>query len=182
MSEHLEEKTVALHTCCGPCASACVPRLLQCDKKVVMVFANSNIDSREEFERRRDAAQKLAENDGVEFVALEYNHEEWLSSVASGYEKEAEGAKRCERCFRYSLTKTAEYAASAGIKKFTSSLSVSPHKNSKKVFAAGAAAGEGFLEIDFKKKDGFLLSVRRASELGLYRQRYCGCEFSRNMV
>ena len=78
MSEHLEEETVALHTCCGPCASACVPRLLQCGKKAVMVFANSNIDSREEFERRRAAAQKLAENDGVEFVALECDHEEWL--------------------------------------------------------------------------------------------------------
>ncbi len=182
MSEQSKEESVALHTCCGPCASACVPRLLECADKVVMVFANSNIDSAEEFERRRAAAQKLAERDGVDFVAIEYNHEEWLSEVASGFEGEAEGGARCERCFLYSLRETAEYAAAVGIKKFTSSLTVSPHKNSKKVFAAGAAAGEGFLEMDFKKKDGFLLSVRRAAELGLYRQNYCGCEFSRNMV
>ena len=77
-------------------------------------------------------------------------------------------------------------------------LTVSPHKVSSMVFAAGedaawgvsakecggsAAAAPKFLPVDFKKKDGFLRSTRRAEELGLYRQSYCGCEFSRrNMV
>lgn len=185
MSERQEDtpaRGVALHVCCGPCASACVPRLVADGYRVTMVFANSNIDTEEEFERRRAAAERLAENDGVGFVALEYDHGEWLSEVAAGFESEKEGGSRCERCFRYSLAKTAQYASSAGIPLFTSSLSVSPHKNSRKVFAAGAAAGEGFLEVDFKKKDGFLLSVRRSEELGLYRQSYCGCEFSKNMI
>ena len=30
------------------------------------------------------------------------------------------------------------------------------------------------LEVDFKKRDGFLLSLKRSAELGLYRQSYCG--------
>lgn len=173
------KQDVALHVCCGPCASACVPRLVADGHRVVMVFANSNIDTREEFERRREAAEALARHDGVEFAAIEYNHDEWLSKVALGYEAEEEGGSRCERCFRYSLSKTAEYASSVGISTFASSLTVSPHKNSEKVFAAGVAAGEGFLKVDFKKKDGFLQSVRRAKELNLYRQAYCGCEFSK---
>ena len=68
---------------------------------------------------------------------------------------------------------------------FTTSLTVSPHKVSATVFAAGRAAADAssgqarFLPVDFKKGDGFLLSIRRTKELGLYRQSYCGCEFSK---
>ena len=173
---------VALHSCCGPCASACVPRLKEDGHEVAMVFANSNIATREEFERRREAAEALARAEGVPFAALPYDHESWLREVAAGLEDEPERGRRCEKCFRYNLAKAAEYADEKGMDAFTTSLTVSPHKPSEKVFAAGrdvAAAGCGaaFLEKDFKKKGGFLLSVRRAKELGLYRQDFCGCEF-----
>ena len=154
-------KAIALHVCCGPCASACVPRLVADGREVTMVFANSNIDTAEEFERRRAAA---------------------VREVAVGLEGEPEHGARCERCFRYSLRKVAEFAAARGIGEFTTSLTVSPHKVSSQVFAAGREAGEGFAEIDFKKDGGFQRSVARSKELNLYRQSYCGCEFSRNMV
>jgi len=177
--------TVVLHSCCGPCASACVPRLKAKGRSVTMLFANSNIDTREEFERRRAAAERLAKAEGVAFAAVEYDHADWLERVAKGYEGEPEKGARCERCFRYSLAKAAEHAAANGIEEFTTSLTVSPHKPSEKVFRAGreaeaAAGGPRFLPMDFKKGSGFLLSVRRSKELGLYRQNYCGCEFSRH--
>lgn len=172
---------VALHCCCGPCASACVPRLKEAAHEVTMVFANSNLDTREEFERRRAAAATLAAAEGVKFVALEYDHAAWLREVAAGHEGDAERGERCERCFRFNLARVAEYAARAGLEGFTSSLTVSPHKVSAQVLAAGAAVAGAvvFLPEDFKKREGFKLSVRRAAELGLYRQRYCGCEFSK---
>lgn len=174
---------VALHACCGPCASACVPRLKDDDHDVVLVFANSNIATREEFEKRREAAEALARAEGVRFVEIPYDHGEWLREVAAGLEGEPERGRRCEKCFRYSLAKVARFAALNGIESFTTSLSVSPHKPSAVVFAAGrevaSESGADFLEKDFKKKNGFLLSVRRAKELGLYRQSFCGCEFSR---
>ena len=174
---------VVLHSCCGPCASACVPRLKEGGHSVTMLFANSNIDTREEFERRRDAAERLAGAEGVPFRALPYDHDDWLRNVANGLEDEPEKGARCARCFRYNLSKAAEFAAENGMDAFTTSLTVSPHKVSKMVFAAGAAAAEAggaaFLEEDFKKREGFKVSVRRASELGLYRQSYCGCEFSK---
>lgn len=174
---------VALHACCGPCASACVPVLKGGGDEVVMVFANSNIDTREEFERRREAAARLAEVEGVRFVALDYDHEDWLKSVAAGFEAEPEKGARCARCFRYSLARTARAAAACGCAAFTSSLTVSPHKVSAQVFAAGEEVAAGgdlrFLPHDFKRRDGFLKSLRRSAELGLYRQNYCGCEFSR---
>ena len=198
--------TVVLHTCCGPCASACVPRLKEAGLEVTMLFANSNIDTEEEFLKRRGGAEKLATVDGVGFAALPYDHAEWLREVAAGYENEPEKGRRCERCFRYNLRKTAEYAAAHGLEAFTTSLTVSPHKVSSMIFAAAGAMSPGqrascplhsvtgatgvspvatsnrqpvFLPEDFKKKEGFKLSVRRAAELGLYRQAYCGCEFSK---
>ena len=167
-----------LHTCCGPCASACVPRLHEeGHDDVTLFFANSNIDTREEFERRRDAAEKLARAEGIPMVVLDYNHDEWLSEVASGNENEPEKGRRCEKCFRYNLAKTVKYAAENGYEAFATSLTVSPHKISSMVFAANDDIR--FAKFDFKKREGFKISVRRAAELGLYRQAYCGCEFSR---
>ena len=175
-----------------------MPRLKESGHDVTMLFANSNIDTREEFEKRQAEAEKLAKIDGVEFAALPYDHDEWLREVAAGYESEPEKGRRCERCFRYNLAKAAAFAAAEGFEGFTTSLTVSPHKVSKVVFDAGCAAeADGnrklsttvepddggrrpvFLPVDFKKREGFKLSVKRAAELGLYRQSYCGCEFSK---
>ena len=188
---------VALHVCCGPCASACVPALRDLGNEVALFFSNSNIDTEAEFEKRLTNARKLAEADGVELVADSYDHEDWLEKVAKGFEDAPEKGARCARCFRYSLARTAAWAAERGYEVFTTSLTVSPHKVSPMVFEAGADAAWGvsakdcggsaaaapkFLSVDFKKKDGFLRSLRRAAELGLYRQSYCGCEFSRRDV
>jgi len=168
---------VLLHTCCGPCASACVPRLKEAGREVTMFFANSNIDTREEFEKRLAEAVKLAAADGVAIVAAPYDHADWLENVARGHENDPEKGERCARCFSYNLAKAAEYAGKNGFDAFCTSLTVSPHKVSKMIFAASGDLR--FLKEDFKKKEGFKQSVARAKELGLYRQDYCGCEFSR---
>ena len=173
-----------LHVCCGPCASACVPALKGLGRDVTMLFANSNIDTREEFEKRRAEAERLARIDGVGFASLEYDHGEWLREVAAGFEHEPECGERCARCFRYNLGKAAEYAKEHGFGEFTTSLTVSALKVSSMVFDAASAAaaqagGTGFIPIDFKAHGGSARSVQRSVELGLYRQGYCGCEFSK---
>ncbi len=170
--------TTLLHACCGPCASACVPRLKAQGREVVLFFANSNIDTKAEFEKRLESARRLAEADKVKLVVLPYDHEDWLRQVADGFECEREKGLRCARCFRYHFEKAAAYASAHGCEAWTTSLSVSPHKVSKTIFEA-ASDLPGFLAEDFKKGGGFLLSCRRAQELNLYRQAYCGCEFSR---
>lgn len=174
--ESLQPQTL-LHTCCGPCASACVPRLKAEGRAVTMFYSNSNIDTAEEFERRRKAAETLAAAENIQIVCDEYDHADWLEKVARGYENEPEKGKRCERCFRYNLAKTAKYAADHGFDEFTTSLTVSPHKSSAVVFSS--SDDPHFLKMDFKKRNGFKQSVARAAELGLYRQGYCGCEFSK---
>lgn len=145
-----------------------------------MLFANSNIDTKDEFDKRLGEARRLASADGVEIAALPYDHDEWLREVAAGFESEPEKGARCMRCFRYNLAKTAQYAAAHGFDAFTTSLTVSPHKVSEMVFAA--SDDPHFLKENFKKHEGFKRSLERSAELGLYRQSYCGCEFSKRMV
>ena len=174
-----------------------MPALRDLGNEVALFFSNSNIDTEAEFKKRLDNARKLAEADGVELVADSYDHEDWLEKVAKGFEDAPEKGARCARCFRYNLARAAAWASAHGCDAFTTSLTVSPHKVSAMVFEAGADAAWGvsakecggsaaaapeFLSVDFKKKDGFLRSLRRAAELGLYRQSYCGCEFSRRNV
>lgn len=171
---------ILLHVCCGPCASACTLRLVGEGRRPVLYFANSNIDTEEEYERRRAEAKRLADADSLEFFAEPYDHADWLEKAARGFENEPEKGARCARCFRYNLGKAAAFAAAHGLRAFTTSLTVSPHKPSAAVFAAGRdVGGDAFEEHDFKKRDGFLVSLARTRELGLYRQNYCGCEFSR---
>ena len=144
---------------------------------MTMFFSNANIDTSDEYGKRLGEARKLAAAEGVELVADVYDHADWLRAVAAGYEDEPEKGRRCERCYRYNLARTAAYAAAHGFEAFTTSLTVSPHKPSAKIFAA--SDDPRFLREDFKKREGFKFSVKRAAELGLYRQTYCGCEFSK---
>ena len=170
-----DEKKLLLHTCCGPCASGCTGLLQENGRDFVLYFSNSNLCDEAEYEKRLSAAQQLAEYLGVELIADPYDHEAWLKAVA-GYEDEPERGVRCRHCFAFSLGRAAKLAEERGMN-FATSLTVSPHKPSALVFAA--SDDERFLKMDFKKKEGFRKSVKRAAELGLYRQSYCGCEFSK---
>lgn len=168
-----------LHTCCGVCASHCV-RVLKADGwEPVLFFSDFNLWPHEEYLRRLAAARRLAEAEGIELVEDAPDHARWKAEVAEGYEGCAEGGARCARCFRFSLTRAAQALGRLRCAAFTTSLTVSPHKRSALIHAIGReVGGERFIPYDFKKKDGFLSSNRRAAELGLYRQIYCGCEFS----
>ena len=99
-----------------------------------------------------------------------------------GLENEPEKGARCNKCFEYRLDRAAQKAMESGIKYFTTTLTVSPHKVSKNVFEAGNNAaqkyGIKFLAVDFKKNNGFLKTMQLAKENDFYRQQYCGCEFS----
>ena len=97
----------------------------------------------------------------------------------SGLENEREGGARCSLCFAYNLEIAAARAQERGIEFFTTTLSVSPHKNSMTIFSIGEKK-EGFVPFNFKKMDGYRRSLELSSMLKLYRQDYCGCEFSRS--
>ena len=139
-------------------------------------FSNSNLNSREEFEKRYTAAQQLAAVENIQLFMDEYDHNSWLERTRL-LANEPERGRRCAVCFDWSLSRTALAAQQLGFEEFATSLTVSPHKNSKLIFEIGSQY-ERFAAWDFKKRDGFLKGNRRAQALDLYRQNYCGCEFS----
>ena len=165
-----------LHICCAPCACGCIDRLREDGVEFAFYFSNSNLNTPEEFLRRYEAAQKLAAVENVELFTDEYDHAAWLSRTQK-LAAEPERGKRCNICFEWSLSRTALAADQLGFDAFATSLTVSPHKNSKLIFEIGSQFAK-FTPIDFKKRDGFLKGNRRAAALDLYRQKYCGCEFS----
>ena len=173
MSEH---SVILLHVCCAPCATHPL-QLLREHYTVVLFFSNSNIHPAEEYAARLDEARKLARLEGVPLVEDVYDHAAWLRHVRR-WQKEPEGGRRCEACFRFNLRRAGEYCKREGLDAFTTTLTVSPHKNAERIFEIGRSVGP-FLEMDFKKRDGFKKSVDLSREYGLYRQHYCGCEFSK---
>ncbi len=170
---------VLLHACCGPCASHCVMALRESGHDVTLFFSNANIAPDPEFRKRLDTLRRLADCLKAPALVDEPDHGDWLETVAKGFEHENEQGARCERCFRYSLARTRDMTDKHGFDMFTTSLSVSPHKHTPTIFKAGLGLdSKRFLAVDFKKGDGFKASLRLSERFGLYRQNYCGCEFS----
>lgn len=177
VEEIIRPKRILVHCCCGPCATSSLQALIDDGYTPVLHYQNSNIDTKEENDLRFVNLQKVARALNLELYRSDYNHQSWLDYI-KGLENEPEHGKRCVKCFEYNLRAAKEKAKELGIDLFTTTLTVSRFKNSKTIFEVGRQF-EGFLEKDFKKNDGFAKSVKMAKEMGLYRQQYCGCEFSK---
>lgn len=173
----LTKEKILLHTCCGPCASGCIERLQNDNYQVIMYFANDNIDTQEEYQKRLENAIKVANYFKIELIQENYNHQSWLNEI-KGLEKEPEKGGRCTKCFNHSFKQSSEKAQDLKISKFCTTLTVSPHKNSKIIKEAGNTYNN-YLHYDFKKKNGYKRSLLLSKELNLYRQNYCACEFSK---
>jgi len=171
-----QNSKLLLHTCCAPCASASVERLLAEGWEVVLYFYMPNIFPYEEFEIRLEALKKLATHFNIELIVGDYNHENWLQKI-KGNELAPEGGSRCFSCFDALLHGAYEKAQELGIQNFATSLTISPHKSSKKIQEIGEQL-DGYIHYDFKKHDGYKRSIELSKELDLYRQCYCACEFS----
>lgn len=184
-----EKRKVLLHSCCGPCSTACIERLLP-NYKVTIFFYNPNITDEEEYEKRKQSQLKfireynmtICEEDRVDFIEGEYLPEDYFK-VCSVYSNEPEGGRRCTECFRLRMERTCQVALKTGNTLFGTTLSVSPHKNYMLISAIGTelakAYGIEFLDMDFKKKAGFQRSIQMSREYELYRQNYCGCVYSK---
>lgn len=203
---------ILMHCCCGPCSSACIERLAP-DYDMTLFFYNPCIDDEAEYEKRKATLIGLVEeinrngcvgvvpegpageNAGaaltgvvplaygpVKVVEGKYDPDSYLEAVR-GLEGEPEGGARCAVCFRMRLKEAARYAKEQGFDGFTTTLTVSPHKNFRVISDIGREVadevGIEYYPFDFKKKDGFLHSIRLSKAYGLYRQDYCGCRFSK---
>jgi predicted adenine nucleotide alpha hydrolase (AANH) superfamily ATPase len=171
---------ILVHVCCASCASYVLPHLRE-RFAVTAYFYNPNIHPEEEYILRRDESRSLCGRFGIPFVEGPYEPSVWWRAI-DPYHHLPERSERCWTCYHLRIDQTASAAEEMGIARFTTTLSVSPHKIFRRIEAAGEAAARArrleFVAEDFKKKDGFKISVQRSRELGLTRQDYCGCSLS----
>jgi len=171
---------VLLHICCAPDAAYGVTVLRE-RFEVTGFFYNPNIHPEEEFRRRVLATLDLQGHSPFPLILGDGGAPEW-EEAARGLEGEPERGRRCEACVRMRMRETARKASELGMPAFGTVLTVSPKKDAGMVNRVGREEGEGagvdFVAADLKKGDGYLASVRASREIGLYRQRYCGCRYS----
>ncbi|MGO5051341.1 epoxyqueuosine reductase QueH [Lachnospiraceae bacterium LCP25S3_G4] len=174
-----------LHSCCAPCSSYVLEYLSQYFK-ITVFYYNPNIFPEAEYRKRAEEQQVLIGDMKVEqpiaFMQGAFERECFYQNI-KGLENVKEGGERCVRCFRLRLERSAEVARDGGFDYFTTTLSISPLKNSKILNELGNELQEKYnvkyLPSDFKKKNGYQRSIELSKEYGLYRQNYCGCEFSK---
>ena len=175
------ETTVLLHTCCAPCSSAIIEALLQNGIRPVIYYCNPNIYPKEEYEIRKNECTRYAQSLGLEIVDADYDHDNWLEAM-KGMENEPERGGRCLRCFKFRLSRTAQYAQTRGIKVITTTLASSRWKSLDQINEAGYQACEGLDVVwwDRNWRKGGLQERRLQiiKEYDFYNQLYCGCEFS----
>ena len=176
--------SLLLQSCCGPCSSYVLEVLAQ-HFKVTVLYYNPNIYPESEYYKRLDEQIKIINSmpfkNKVELMPCDYDEQEFLTA-AKGFEGEKEGGARCKECFVLRLDKTAALAKENGFDYFTTTLTVSPHKNAQMLNQIGKELedkyGVKYLFADFKKKEGYKRSIQLSKEYDLYRQEYCGCRFS----
>ena len=171
--------SLLLHSCCAPCSSYCMEYLTQYFD-ITVYYYNPNITDEEEYRLRVEEQQRLIrEFPGIKFEEGPYDPESFFA-IAKGLEMVPEGGERCFRCYELRLKQAVEAAKLGGYDYVTTTLTISPLKNSKKLNEIGQQlAGENWLPSDFKKKNGYKRSVELSAQYDLYRQNYCGCVYSK---
>lgn len=177
--------TLLLHSCCAPCSSY-VLEYLSNYFHITIFYYNPNISSIEEYERRVEEQKRLIQElpvkNPISFILGNYEPKRFYE-MAKGMGNLPEGGERCVNCYEMRLKETALLAKEDGYDYFTTTLSISPHKNAAKLNEIGEQLANelniSYLCSDFKKKNGYKRSTELSKELKLYRQDYCGCIFSK---
>ncbi|MBP5447163.1 MAG: epoxyqueuosine reductase QueH [Treponema sp.] len=201
-----------LHACCAPCSSYTLEYLCEYFD-ITIYYYNPNIHPAQEYQRRlaelenflprflanqNALAGTAAADVRIDLQETDYNPQEFFDAVQAqrdNLENESERGERCCRCYQLRMEKAYEYARQNGFDWFTTTLSISPHKDAQKINEIGralearardalqgqnaAASAPKFLYSDFKKKNGYKRSLELSKEYGLYRQDYCGCQYSK---
>ena len=174
-----------LHACCAPCSSY-VLEYLSNYFEITVFFYNPNITPEEEYALRlselRRMIGEMKPKHPIHLLEGTYEPDRFYAE-ARGLEEAPEGGARCRKCFMLRLSESARTAKSGGFDYFTTTLTISPLKNAAMLNGIGEEIGKAygvpFLPSDFKKRGGYQRSIELSKEFGLYRQDFCGCEFSK---
>lgn len=181
-------KTLLLHGCCAPCSSYVLEYLTEYFD-ITLLYYNPNIFPQFEYNKRIDEVKRLISEmplkSQVTLIEGEYKPEVFFD-IAKGLEHLLEGGERCFKCYRLRLEEAAKAAKEGGFDYFSTTLSISPHKNAEKLNEIGRELeeqyGVKYLYADFKKREGYKRSIELSRIYGLYRQNYCGCIYSKQQA
>ncbi len=168
-----------LHSCCGPCSTSVIEKLIK-HFEITVYFYNPNIEPLEEYEKRKQNQLKVIKQNNINYIDSDYENELFTKTI-EGHEQEKEGQSRCHKCYKLRIEKTKDLALKEKYEYFTTTLTVSPSKNSQIINQIGLSLENEtlkWLPSDFKKEDGYLRSIKLSEEYNLYRQIYCGCQYS----
>lgn len=176
-----------LHACCGPCATYPIDLLIK-NFDLDVLYLNQNIFPYEEWKKRLETLKYFIEkynaknNLNIKLIVIDYDHDIYLKDCKN-YFMEKEGGKRCELCHQQRLNLAYKYADENNYDYFTTVMTVSSHKPSSFLNEIGKTLSSiykntKYLYSDFKKEEGQLKGIKIAKEYNLYRQNYCGCEYS----
>lgn len=172
-------KKILLHICCGPCATATIRRLQADNYEVFGYYYNPNIHPDFEYRKRLMEAKKLADNLKIELIEEKYNPKEYFEAIRGN---EVNQKERCPKCWKLRIEKTAKKAEELGIKSIATTLRISPYQNQEKLLEIGNSIAKKY-NLNFYNKElvcCFNESINLSKEQGMYRQKYCGCVFSRD--
>lgn len=171
-----------LHVCCAPCSAYLVKEILIPEFAVTLYFYNSNLCSLSEYEARLKWVKVVAEQNKIPLIVEPYNHEAWLNKIAGG-ENDPERGARCLVCYRDRLAKTAWLSKEKHFDYFSTSLLVSPFKDTKALREISQEEAlknnTVFLDRDFQANGLYQKSQELAKASDFYRQKFCGCEFTK---
>jgi epoxyqueuosine reductase len=172
---------VLLHACCAPCLTNSIQELEDDGFSGVVYFYNPNIYPEAEYQKRLKELINFCENNHYSIIVENDDFDLWQQKC-SPLKEEKEGGKRCLECFKIRLEKSAKYAQDNNFDYFCTTLTISPHKNTENINKTGKELEKKynitFLEKNFKKNDGFKKSLELSKKHNLFRQTYCGCEYS----
>ena len=185
-----DKKNILIQSCCGPCSSYVITYLLTYFN-ITILYYNPNIYPYEEYIKRKkeqikqiNELNKINENK-ITIMDCDYENDIYEKEI-KGLEKEPERGKRCEVCYKLRMKKTAILAKKNNYDYFCTTLSVSPYKNANLINQIGKELEEEYnikwLYSDFKKKNGYKISIELSQKYNMYRQNYCGCIYSKNNI
>ncbi len=182
-SAYAVKPKLLLHACCAVCASFPLEFLTQYFELTVF-FNNSNIWPKEEYDRRLDELKRyLSEtNPSIQLITIPYDHVSYMAPLEP-MKDDPEGFGRCFYCYAVRMRQAYAWAEEHGYDFFTTVMSISRQKDSQKINAVGRSLSRLFPSVryfysDFKKGGGQLRQKELCDEHHLYRQDYCGCEYS----
>ena len=184
-TQPLPEK-VLLHSCCAPCSCAIIDQLLSEGIRPAIFFYNPNIDTVEEYLRRKVAVTSYAHKHSLEVVDVDYDPDVWKARV-KGLEQEPERGKRCTVCFDVRLERTALYCMENGYRAFATTNGIGRWKDLEQVNASGRRAaarypGLVFLDRNWRVNNALGKAAEITRQEGFYRQKYCGCIYSKKSL